>query len=637
MCGSVPSGPVLILLFPLILGGSAYNFIHSTFSSMDSKIRENNQKIDSNWKIKRRELKEKILYRKQDKAEKMLNNKMKIVDGDDAKLITADEKNENSASMENSSDPKVVLSSEDAILYLQRTLVRCASNKYEKAMNDLKFAVYLDYTLKETYIVKYLEGFLLYVTGDYLESAHAFKKAIELKEANDSKSNEVEKKVFEIQNVMKHTAEKVMENLNEFHEQTKSYFKHAGNLIKSKLGKQVQEVTTPQEEQTEKVKIPSSIISLEELYFRAGISYYFSTYYRDSIECYNKAIEIGKDHPNLGHYIYNRGLSYYYSHEVDLALDDFLQSMSIINSDECAKMIAYVYGRKDMKKERDVYIQKAKALNPNTKIISAFSYRLLDDNSTELIFSFLPVYNRILISRTCKYWREIAMKSVVNDDILEISFRNLINNADRQLEKHNHTSSLKEKLFMPSHERVNGMQILGHTLNSSFFNYYLKKPGKRTVYYMMQPLTYGSEHFYIENRDVEKALLTDVESINTSHGAISGRVIRNLAKRSPNLKELIIRTNTYAQNDMDIVKSIKKFRQLKKLVWHFNFSDSSDFVQDIYPKLDLPPSLEYFEYDSNNSELFSKYIIPHHPRIKFVPKDNTVEVAQSYREVITEN
>ncbi|EFC40248.1 TPR domain-containing protein [Naegleria gruberi] len=619
MCGSVPipTGPFAILFFPILMAASSLDRMHYKAIDMKRRIRQHNKNLDEGIRTKRKqfkeELKERILYRKQYKAEKSLMGKMKISEG----MVQEKEDQSNQS----------IISTEDAILYLQRSVVRISSNKFEKALQDIKLAIYLDYTLKETYVVQYFEGFILYMLGDYLESAHAFKSAIEFKEDQDEKSILLEKKIFEIQHEMKHRSEKVIENLTEIHEQTKTYFKSAHKKLLGKLGMnshQQEENIEPTSNQQH-----SSMISLEELYYRAGISYYFSTYYHDSIKYYSKAIEMGESNSNIYHYIFNRGLSYFYSHEVDLALQDFLHAQTLNETDEVYKMLAYAYGRKGMEKEKSENLKKAQRMNPNTNIVSCFIYRLLDDNCTELIFSFLPVHNRVLLSRTGKYWREIAMRSIANEEVFKISLYSIFNNVDMHLKKVN-TTTLKGKLFMPTQYRVHVMDLVEKALGASAYQYFLEKPAKKIDCYMATPA--GSIYEYMTFNSNGLSFFKQVDCLNIAQNALRDEVIQVLTSESPNLKELTIRTGSYVYNDISILRSIANFTNLKKLAWHFDFSTDQS-SSNILTELVLPPSLEVFEYATECTSLIEQFVAPSYPNVHFVPIENTMEIAKQYCEV----
>ncbi|EFC36694.1 predicted protein [Naegleria gruberi] len=76
----------------------------------------------------------------------------------------------------------------------------------------------------------------------------------------------------------------------------------------------------------------SSFVTLEELYIRAGLSYYLETFYSDSIIYLNKAITLGEENNSelVASSYYNRGLGKYYLGDWKGAIQDFSKSISLM-------------------------------------------------------------------------------------------------------------------------------------------------------------------------------------------------------------------------------------------------------------------------------------------------------------------
>lgn len=67
-------------------------------------------------------------------------------------------------------------------------------------------------------------------------------------------------------------------------------------------------------------------------------------------------------------------------------------------------MRALIYRRKQKIDLAEADEKEALKLNPNCKFITLFSHRLLDQDTTILIFSFLDLKSLLKVSKTCRYW-----------------------------------------------------------------------------------------------------------------------------------------------------------------------------------------------------------------------------------------
>ncbi|EFC43891.1 predicted protein [Naegleria gruberi] len=585
MCGSPISGPLLILFFPLGVGILAVSRVINLVHSIDVSIRKNNEKIESGVSHISKDLKEKILFRKQLIAESKLEGKIKA---------------------DTTQDPQV------ARLHVQRAVVRLAAMKYEGALEDIKLALHLDESLDATYVWNFVYGVALYHCGDYLESAHAFKKGIELKEAMtgsgncDKKSVELEKNILDINFEMKHSHEKVKEQFTEFSENTKTYFNNFKSLLKGEkvdLAAQKEEKTTV------------SLISLEELNYRAGCSYYFAACYHDAIKNFETAAQYGKDSPNLRHYIYNKGLCYFYNHELDEALEAFSQAMKLEENAETAQMISQTYGRKGELELKQEYLKKATELDPKTKLITAFNYRLLNEDCTKLVFSYLPTYTRVNISSTNKYWRELLMRSVLDDPIFEMSIRNLVNNLANQKKKLE-MRSLREKIFLPVQEAKTTMNFMEDVLKSSFFKYYIEKKEKRVII----PIIYENYYKSFYANEICFPFMKDLVYVDMNAQTYAN-CFDILSGISPDLKDLVLRDDETACFEYSIPSSFVKFPNLKALTIAYSFTDYFMSCYRDYGGFSFPPSLEKFYYNPDSCpefmEIFSQF-----PTIEFIPLTN---------------
>ncbi|KAF0984914.1 hypothetical protein FDP41_000813 [Naegleria fowleri] len=654
MCGSPISGPLLVLFYPAILAVGAMDYI----GRLDSRIRANNEKVSHKWQQKRKEFKTRLLFRKQIKAENKLNKQLKKFNQGSTTSLQDHDKllNESTEDMECKLDQAQQQTEdgsttneetqEDAILFVQRAVVRGAANEYEKALKDLAFAQELYPALKETYIMLYLEGFCYAALGQYLDAARSFKKAIQMKEemTSDSldKCLDVERKIFEIQTEMKHTYEKALQSIGEYAVSTRQYLHNTKEHLKNKLlgrGSKSQtsdsashttDVESPATVEKDNGSLPQSLISLEELYFRAGVAYYYCAYYSDSITYYTKAIELLSQHQQskessslLASYYYNRGLSNYYFSELDHALNDFLNCTKLQQNIDALKMIAATYGRKGCLTEQSEYKKQAKMLNPLTKFVSVFHYRLLDENCTHLVFSYLPIYSLMLVGGTCRYWRELAMQNLGFRPYFEISFDNLINNVEKQVERANH-ASLKEKLFLPTDHYKSSDDLLRAVLNASFFDLYVKKENKKVI---LKEYSKPNYCYHYDGSPFHR-FMVNVSSLHICYDLLfSSCVIDELFRNSvPPLEELVIfgadkefisisdlHALEFAQIDFTRFTSLKKLVIDVCVIIDGPFDSSSG---DTDRTIKLPESMEIVEYCAK-SKPFIQRIAEHYPNFTF--------------------
>ncbi|KAG2374063.1 hypothetical protein C9374_011142 [Naegleria lovaniensis] len=636
MCGSPVSGPLLVLFFPFIVVAQTLD----TFSRLDTRIRANNERLGNRWHQKRQDWKNRLLFRKQIKAESKLNEQLKKFQNKNTEWL--ENESEREVSAVDPSDQEESTNEEaqaDAILFVQRAVVRSSATEFEKALKDLAFAQELDPSLKDTYIVLYLEGFCYSALGQYFDAAHSFKRAIQLKENMTSdcveKCLELERKIFEIQTEMKHKYEKALQSIGEVAESTRQYLHNSKEYLKNKWfrrGSKSQSVNSS--ESVTQVEPPittsappcesdtshqHSLIALEELYFRAAIAYYYSAYYSDSVTYYTKAIEMvlpNEDKTLLASCYYNRGLSHYYSNALDHALEDFLNCTKLQQNIDALKMIAATYGRKGCPKEQSEYKKQAKLMNPLTTFVSVFHYRLLDENSTHLVFSFLPIHSLMLVGGTCRYWRELATQNVVQRPYLEISYNNLINNVQKQVEKANQ-SSLKEKLFLPSPAYKTNDDLLGIVLSASFFDLYDQQENKTVVLkeYPSWPYFYNSPP--CEGSRCNR-FLKSISTLYVRYDLIlSSSVLDEVLNHSPRLKELVIfddrdETSIYDLDSLDF----SKFLRLKKIILYVNYRAEEYSTQSSSPIPKFPECVECVEYLVTSKEAL-QHVFEKYPNIKF--------------------
>ncbi|KAL9650393.1 hypothetical protein ABK040_016460 [Willaertia magna] len=369
------------------------------------------------------------------------------------------------------------LDNEKKNLLFKRAITKIENNKFDSAFEDLQL-IYNDY--KENYLFQYVLGIVLDGKGEYKEAANCFLKAIDMIQTlTVDECCKIENELIQTQMETKHSMEKglisLQQNLQNFFSSTS----------------------------TEK---PKTFINLELLYMRAGTSYSFSGYYEDAIKFYTKAIELGQNYSSnlvvLNYY--NRGLCYYYSHQLDEAENDFTTIINLnflkitFHKEDPYKMRALVYGRKGLIKKMNDDNLMAKVINPFTKFITVFHYRLLDDDNLNLILSFLTLKDLFIVGSTCKYWRSFASK-IISGKPIHLSIKQQMPNINSLKQKKNLFSSL----FLPKEDVSNYEYFCNHFVKHSM----LKTYAKDVIIYSINDYYYNG-HLYL------KACLQALEGSN---------------------------------------------------------------------------------------------------------------------------
>ena len=238
------------------------------------------------------------------------------------------------------------------------------------------------------FIMQYLLGTCEYGAGLYQDAAHSFLRAIEnrldlAETCSEEDLLDLEREFLAMQLEVKRPLEKAVmhlgHGLNRWHRKVSNTKGSVANWINHELGVNPQKgVIQPK---------PKTAISLELLYIRAGLAYYDGAMYGDAIVYLTKAIDIGSSYNSelMENTYYNRGLCYYYSKRLNEALDDFSKCISLMpltkQREQPYLMRAATYGRMGMKKEKDEDILKSKFVNPFSKPVTLFHYRLLDEDT----------------------------------------------------------------------------------------------------------------------------------------------------------------------------------------------------------------------------------------------------------------
>ncbi|KAL9651736.1 hypothetical protein ABK040_013992 [Willaertia magna] len=412
MCGGCYVPPFLI---PLVLLFDLTRKVKEFAQGVDDKIRNNNQKIKEQVQAKRYE------HTKCNEKELELN---KAIEG------TND-------------------GNERKDLLFKRAIVRIEAERYENALEDL---LTIKEVFEDNHIFHYVLGKALEGKSEYKEAANSMLKAIEKMELlSEDECLKLENGLVQTQLETKHTIERgLIKAFGAFDKLKSSYF--------------------VQEEK------PKTSINLELLYMNAGVCYNLGAFYEDAIKMFSKAIELGERYSSS--YVvlnyYNRGLCYYYTHDLDCAEKDFtkvieMNHLKIVQGKEDPyKMRALVYGRKGMIKNMNDDNSKAKLINPFTKFVTVFHHRLLDEDTTNIIFSFLELKDLLIVGSTGKYWRGLAAK-IISSKTIHLSVNRIMPNAEQLKTKR----TLLESIFLPKNEGITGAAFFAKTVlhHSMLCNY----------------------------------------------------------------------------------------------------------------------------------------------------------------------
>ena len=378
-----------MFLLPLILVVGAAAGVKRLAESIDHSIRGNNEKI--------------LDMMKESEKKKRMERALEL--------------NQETTMAIEAMKRETQVSNEDlARLLLKRATIRLEDNRLEESNADLKEAWSLLESLevsavRDSYLTMYLKGSIEYANGDFQSAGDSFFSSIHLRETLVNSNNqplsedeilELEKEFVELQINSKKPIERTMITVSQnfarfssnFNNNVKNFFNHNLKL----------DTTKPILKEK-----PKTLISLEVLYVRAGISYYNSARYEKAITLFNNAISIGLvyDSDLLESTYYNRGLCYYYLSKdlVKYAIEDFTQSIALMpltrQREQTYLMRACAYGRLGLNKEKADDERKAKFINPFSRQISAFHIRLLDDDTLFNVLSFLPT--RTLITSAARW------------------------------------------------------------------------------------------------------------------------------------------------------------------------------------------------------------------------------------------
>ena len=408
---------------------SSTTFIDTTYRKSNKFISDGFKQLKNNWKM-----------RKQNRAEKEIHQKTKAFESEKY----AENLRKTMPSYEGY-DPYTNLGAgeripHDALVFVQKSIIEFYRKEFGKSLDDLKIAKVLDFKLDNVYLYHYLVGYMRFLNGKFVKSIESYKRAIELMDnvaLDDSELiGSVEKAIVEIEYKMKHTYDKIMD-----------YFS--------------------KEKSTKK----ESIVSREELHYCIGVSYFSVSFYREAINHISEAIysmellERNQDLVTLLHLAYYyRGYSNFGSHSFTTAIEDFTKSLEFNNQDERAKLMLNNSMQRMGEEPNQI------CLAPPT----AFHYRLLNEEIMGHIFSYLRIHSLRTLSMTCKYWKILSMKSLLDRDMCILQYEEFVKDPDNTLKSANE-SSLSEKLFMPKKYQCEIYTLIYYVLESPFFKHYKKK------------------------------------------------------------------------------------------------------------------------------------------------------------------
>ncbi|KAF0977522.1 hypothetical protein FDP41_003514 [Naegleria fowleri] len=618
-----------LLAIPLFLVGGAFNAVSSGVSSIDGFIRANNQKLVEFFKAQSKKYKYQVPMALDEKAS-----------------LSIEEIRYNSSQMEEKEREEL------AKLLIQRTIARLELSKFEEAKQDVlqcltllnptnpsaaasskstEHPTTINFT-HHSYLYEYLLGMCEDGLGNFQRAAGIFVNAIQLREElevvnhDDSQSSsstneeallQLEKEFFQMQLGAKKPTERAVlslsKGLNDWNDAVSNLSGSVKNFFNHDMGLNVSKpILKPK---------PRTIITLESLYIRAGVSFYRGAYYADAMKYFTRAIEIGEEYESslVESSYFNRGLCHYYLHELDQALDDFTKCISLMpltqQRDQVYITRAATYARKGMTKERDADIFKAKLINPFAKPVTLFHYRLLSDDTLLHIFSYLETRELIVSSSTEKYWRGLVQKFISENDI-EISVNSLTFNAYQKAIDSRNTIS---KLFLPR-QRMEMHEFVNKALSNSLLVQYAKRLIVYDSKYYEQNYSYGVSliEATLERLENLERLTFCMPSTNRD------KIPQLLSSKSPNLKFLHIISD--GDDEGHIAKCISKLCNLEHVIIEgpvtiYNFRNpfsNNDHLQKV-------------EYDYCGVE-WSK-LAEMNPKVQFVfitKKDSKKSLTESY-------
>ncbi|KAL9650402.1 hypothetical protein ABK040_016469 [Willaertia magna] len=455
MCGGCYAPPLFLLPFILVL--EIPKAVMNLTERIDNKIRQNNKQLLDQ-------------FTNNLKKENLIAQEKELELTRAIELINENYKKENKNEKNN--------------LLFKRAITKIENNKFDSAFEDLQL-IYNDY--KENYLFQYVLGISLNGKGEYKEAANCFLKAIDtIQTLTVDECCKIENELIQTQMETKPMIEKSLFSLQQNLQNIQQKFDKLINI------------------NTEK---PKTFINLELLYMRAGISYSFSGYYEDAIKFYTKAIELGQNYSSnlvvLNYY--NRGLCYYYSHQLDEAENDFTTIINLnflkitFHKEDPYKMRALVYGRKGLIKKMNDDNLMAKVINPFTKFVTVFHYRLLDDDNLNLIFSFLTLKDLFIVGSTCKYWRSFA-GNMISEKPIHLSIEQQMPDVTKLKQKKN----LFTSLFLPKEDIKNVDYFCKNFVKHSMLQTYAKD----VIIYTVNDYYYNSGIIYL------KACLTALKGSN---------------------------------------------------------------------------------------------------------------------------
>lgn len=277
-----------------------------------------------------------------------------------------------------------------ASLYLQRAMIFYETKKYKEAKDDLL------HKPKKSFVYFFMYGLVFDALHDYSQAAVGYEKAIELYDYSNPDEEQMAVKL-----------KKQLEKPD-----TWSGFltlKEKMEKMKEDLQKGLKRV--PFLQQSENLQQRRVLVPLEDLYNMCGISYFQNAEYDRAIKKFNKAVMFGKlsNSSRVGMYFYNQGLAHYFRHEIDKALESFTSALEHgCKSAEVYKMRAMMHRRKSLLSQALQDEEQARKIDPKSKFVSLFHYRLLSDDLVITIFEYLPSSDLARVSRTCSYWNKLV-------------------------------------------------------------------------------------------------------------------------------------------------------------------------------------------------------------------------------------
>ncbi|EFC38509.1 TPR domain-containing protein [Naegleria gruberi] len=491
MCGGAYAPPLFLL--PVIFLIKGVQEIGSGIKAMDEAIKANNLKMFDLFK------------RKKQQIDQAASNQV-----EKRSTISITEIKKQSEGMSDDDKDKL------ATLLVQRCVARLEGNDFDLAKEDLHEALSLMNVVNngdsKFYLLEYLLGICCYGNGEYKEAANYFQKSIdhrisletELVENQNAEQSllDLEEKFFSMQLEAKKPIEKIAASwsrnwsyystsVTNFTNQAKNYYNHSLMLGTDKP--------------VLKTK-PNTYITLELLYIRAGVAYYSGTYYLDAIPYFNQAIELGESYHSeyVESSYYNRGLCYYYLGELQLAINDFTKSISLMpllkQRDIVYTMRAVSYGRLGLETEKKSDEHKAKLLNPFAKPLPLFHLRLLNEDALSHIMSFLQTKQLLVVSSLNKYTRMFIKKYLQENDI-HISCASLITTDKKAI------TSLVKNLFLPKEETPNKREMMLNVLNIPL----LQENAKNLIIY--DSSEFSMLHDYGYDRYLEHVVITKFKNL----------------------------------------------------------------------------------------------------------------------------